>query len=207
MRKSHEDGESETPFTACLSACLFLSGSETQLKQHLRVLLESSFMIARSFKVGRTICFNTRHVGEKEFENRLALLRRKLEIGHGKLLEPVDVSRQDMDQIEDILSLFGTVKQEDIKGMTLVCNGRIERRTELLSILSFRLKDAVMDEKGQAGKDALICITLAEGQLVIALEKAEGSNERSLYYKLSAMRTDRVDAFSMKPKKAEYSVV
>ena len=41
----------------------------------------------------------------------------------GKLLEPVDVSRQDMDQIEDILSLFGTVKQEDIKGMTLVCNG------------------------------------------------------------------------------------
>lgn len=79
--------------------------------------------------------------------------------------------------------------------MTLVCNGRIERRTELLSILSFRLKDAVMDEKGQAGKDALICITLAEGQLVIALEKAEGSNERSLYYKLSAMRTDRVDAF------------
>ncbi len=54
---------------------------------------------------------------------------------------------------EDILSLFGTVKQEDIKGMTLVCNGRIERRTELLSILSFRLKDAVMDEKGQAGKD------------------------------------------------------
>lgn len=50
MRKSHEDGESETPFTACLSACLFLSGSETQLKQHLRVLLESSFMIARSFK-------------------------------------------------------------------------------------------------------------------------------------------------------------
>jgi hypothetical protein len=87
------------------------------------------------------------------------------------------------------------VKQEDIKGMTLVCNGRIERRTELLSILSFRLKDAVMDEKGQAGKDALICITLAEGQLVIALEKAEGSNERSLYYKLSAMRTDRVDAF------------
>ena len=125
----------------------------------------------------------------------MALLRRKLEIGHGKLLEPVDVSRQDMDQIEDILSLFGTVKQEDIKGMTLVCNGRIERRTELLSILSFRLKDAVMDEKGQAGKDALICITLAEGQLVIALEKAEGSNERSLYYKLSAMRTDRVDAF------------
>ena len=114
-----------------------------------------------------------------------------MEIGHGKLLEPVDVSRQDMDQIEDILSLFGTVKQEDIKGMTLVCNGRIERRTELLSILSFRLKDAVMDEKGQAGKDALICITLAEGQLVIALEKAEGSNERSLYYKLSAMRTDR----------------
>ena len=79
--------------------------------------------------------------------------------------------------------------------MTLVCNGRIERRTELLSILSFRLKDAVMDEKGQAGKDALICIILAEGQLVIALEKAEGSNERSLYYKLSAMRTDRVDAF------------
>lgn len=55
--------------------------------------------------------------------------------------------------------------------MTLVCNGRIERRTELLSILSFRLKDAVMDEKGQAGKDALICIILAEGQLVIALEK------------------------------------
>ena len=52
---------------------------------------------------------------KKEFENRLALLRRKLEIGHGKLLEPVDVSRQDMDQIEDILSLFGTVKQEDIK--------------------------------------------------------------------------------------------
>lgn len=50
LRKSHEDGESETPFTACLSACLFLSGSETQLKQHLRVLLESSFMIARSFK-------------------------------------------------------------------------------------------------------------------------------------------------------------
>lgn len=44
------------------------------------------------------------------------------------------------------------MKQEDIKGMTLVCNGRIERRTELLSILSFRLKDAVMDEKGQAGK-------------------------------------------------------
>ena len=40
------------------------------------------------------------------------------EDGHGKLLEPVDVSRQDMDQIEDILSLFGTVKQEDIKGMT-----------------------------------------------------------------------------------------
>ena len=40
---------------------------------------------------------------------------------YGKLLEPVDVSRQDMDQIEDILSLFGTVKQEDIKGMTLVC--------------------------------------------------------------------------------------
>ena len=38
-----------------------------------------------------------------------------MEIGHGKLLEPVDVSRQDMDQIEDILSLFGTVKQEDIK--------------------------------------------------------------------------------------------
>lgn len=74
-------------------------------------------------------------------------MRRKLEIGHGKLLEPVDISRQDMDQIEDILSLFGTVKQEDIKGMTLVCNGRIERRTELLSILSFRLKDAVMDEK------------------------------------------------------------
>ena len=30
---------------------------------------------------------------------------------------------------------------------------------------------------------------------MIALEKAEGSNERSLYYKLSAMRTDRVDAF------------
>lgn len=50
LRKSHEDGESEIPFTACLSACLFLSGSETQLKQHLRVLLESSFMIARSFK-------------------------------------------------------------------------------------------------------------------------------------------------------------
>ena len=64
-----------------------------------------------------------------------------------------------------------------------------------MSILSLRLKDAVMDEKEQAGKDALICITLAEGQLVIALEKAEGSNERSLYYKLSAMRTDRVDAF------------
>lgn len=91
--------------------------------------------------------------------------------------------------------------------MTLVCNGRIERRTELLSILSFRLKDAVMDEKGQAGKDALICITLAEGQLVIALEKAEGSNERSLYYKLSAMRTDRVDAFFDETQKAEYSVV
>ena len=26
LRKSHEDGESETPFTACLSASLFLSG-------------------------------------------------------------------------------------------------------------------------------------------------------------------------------------
>lgn len=196
LRKSHEDGESETPFTACLSACLFLSGSETQLKQHLRVLLESSFMIARSFKeLAEQSASIQDMLVKKEFENRLALLRRKLEIGHGKLLEPVDVSRQDMDQIEDILSLFGTVKQEDIKGMTLVCNGRIERRTELLSILSFRLKDAVMDEKGQAGKDALICITLAEGQLVIALEKAEGSNERSLYYKLSAMRTDRVDAF------------
>lgn len=196
LRKSHEDGESETPFTACLSACLFLSGSETQLKQHLRVLLESSFMIARSFKeLAEQSASIQDMLVKKEFENRLALLRRKLEIGHGKLLEPVDVSRQDMDQIEDILSLFGTVKQEDIKGMTLVCNGRIERRTELLSILSFRLKDAVMDEKGQAGKDALICITLAEWQLVIALEKAEGSNERSLYYKLSAMRTDRVDAF------------
>ena len=167
LRKSHEDGESE-----------------------------SSFMIARSFKeLAEQSASIQDMLVKKEFENRLALLRRKLEIGHGKLLEPVDVSRQDMDQIEDILSLFGTVKQEDIKGMTLVCNGRIERRTELLSILSFRLKDAVMDEKGQAGKDALICITLAEGQLVIALEKAEGSNERSLYYKLSAMRTDRVDAF------------
>lgn len=149
LRKSHEDGESETPFTACLSACLFLSGSETQLKQHLRVLLESSFMIARSFKeLAEQSASIQDMLVKKEFENRLALLRRKLEIGHGKLLEPVDVSRQDMDQIEDILSLFGTVKQEDIKGMTLVCNGRIERRTE-----------------------------------------------RSLYYKLSAMRTDRVDAF------------
>lgn len=153
MRKSHEDGESETPFTACLSACLFLSGSETQLKQHLRVLLESSFMIARSFKeLAEQSASIQDMLVKKEFENRLALLRRKLEIGHGKLLEPVDVSRQDMDQIEDILSLFGTVKQEDIKEMTLVCNGRIERRTELLSILSFRLKDAVMDEKDRREK-------------------------------------------------------
>ena len=118
-----------------------------------------------------------------------------MEIGHGKLLEPVDVSRARYGSDRGYSFSFWYSEQEDIKGMTLVCNGRIERRTELLSILSFRLKDAVMDEKGQAGKDALICITLAEGQLVIALEKAEGSNERSLYYKLSAMRTDRVDAF------------
>ena len=94
-------------FTACLSACLFLSGSETQLKQHLRVLLESSFMIARSFKeLAEQSASIQDMLVKKEFENRLALLRRKLEIGHGKLLEPVDVSRQDMDQIEDILSLF-----------------------------------------------------------------------------------------------------
>lgn len=44
------------------------------------------------------------------------------------------------------------MKQEDIKGMTLICNERIERRTELLSILSLRLKDAVMDEKDRREK-------------------------------------------------------
>lgn len=137
LRKSHEDGESETPFTACLSACLFLSGSETQLKQHLRVLLESSFMIARSFKeLAEQSASIQDMLVKKEFENRLALLRRKLEIGHGKLLEPVDVSRQDMDQIEDILSLFGTVKQEDIKGMTLVCNGA-DREAYRIIVYSF----------------------------------------------------------------------
>lgn len=196
LRKSHEDGESETPFTVCLSAYLFLSGSESQLKQHLRILLEAAFIIARGFKA---LTEQTTQVQDalvrKEFDNRLALLRRKLEMGRGRLQEPADVSRQDMNQVEGILSLFDTVKQEEIKGMTLICKDRTEKRTELLSILSFRLKDAVMDENGQAVKDALICITLAEGLLVIALEKAVGSNERSLYYKLSAMRTDRVDAF------------
>lgn len=50
------------------------------------------------------------------------------------------------------------MKQEDIKGMTLVCNGRIERRTELLSILSFRLKDAVMDEKDR--REKMLCSVL-----------------------------------------------
>ena len=48
----------------------------------------------------------------------MALVETKIEIGHGKLLEPVDVSRQDMDQIEDILSLLVQWKQEDIKEMT-----------------------------------------------------------------------------------------
>lgn len=64
-------------------------------------------MIARSFKeLAEQSASIQDMLVKKEFENRLALLRRKLEIGHGKLLEPVDVSRQDMDQIEDILSLL-----------------------------------------------------------------------------------------------------
>lgn len=196
LRKSYEDGESETPLTACLSACLFLSGSESRLKLHLRILLESAFLIARGLKALTEQDVQMQDAPEKkEFDNRLALLRRKLEMGHGELQESAGAFEQDMDRVEGILSLFDEVKKEDIKSMTLICDGRTERRTELLSILSFRLKDAVMDENGQGRKDLLICITLSEGQLVIVLEKAPGSNERSLYFKLSAMRTDRADAF------------
>ena len=64
-----------------------------------------------------------------------------------------------------------------------------------------------MDEKGQAGKDALICITLAEGQLVIALEKAEG--RMNDLFIISCRLCERTEwmLFSMKPKKAEYTVV
>ncbi len=52
-------------------------------------------MIARSFKELAEQSASIQDVlVKKEFENRLALLRRKLEIGHGKLLEPVDVSRK-----------------------------------------------------------------------------------------------------------------
>lgn len=196
LRKSHEDGESETPFAACLSDYLFLSGSETRLRQHLRILLEAAFVIARSFK---ELAAQPAQVQDalvkKEFDNRLALLRRKLEMGHGQLRESVDVFQQNMNQVEGLLSLFDEVRQKDIKSMTLVCDDRTERRTELLSILSFRLKDAVMDENGQGRKEAMICIKLSDGQLVIALERAAGSNERSLFYKLTAMRTDRADAF------------
>lgn len=196
LRKSHEDGDSETPFAACLSAYLFLSGSETRLRQHLRILLEAAFVIARSFK---ELAAQPAQVQDalvkKEFDNRLALLRRKLEMGHGQLRESVDVFQQNMNQVEGLLSLFDEVRQKDIKSMTLVCDDRTERRTELLSILSFRLKDAVMDENGQGRKEAMICIKLSDGQLVIALERAAGSNERSLFYKLTAMRTDRADAF------------
>lgn len=51
-------------------------------------------MIARSFKeLAEQSASIQDMLVKKEFENRLALLRRKLEIGHGKLLEPVDVSQ------------------------------------------------------------------------------------------------------------------
>ena len=196
LRKSREDGESETPFTACLSAYLFLSGSEIQLKQHLRILLESAFIIARSF---RESAEQATRVGEtllkKEFDNRLALLRRKLELGHGELKEPDDVLQRDMTCVESILSLFEEIKQEDVRSMTLTSGSRMEKRTELLSILSCRLKDAVTDENGAIGEEAVIYLELTEGHLVVVMEKAPGSNDRSLYFKLSMMRTEGADAF------------
>lgn len=195
LRKKYDDGESEKPFTACLSAYLFLSGSETQLKQHFRMLLEAAFVIVRSLKE------LTDQPGEiqdalekKEFDNRLALLRRKLELGDGKLKEVADEYQEEMSRIEGILSLFEDIDPQDIKNMTLISGGKMERRTELLSILSFHLKDAVANKDGESKEEALIYIELSLGHLVMVLEKAPGSNQRSLYYKLSAMQTEGADA-------------
>lgn len=196
LRKSYEDGESETPFTACMSAYLFLAGSETQLKQHLRILLEAAFIIARNFRELTEHSVQIKETLEKkEFDNRLAILRRKLELGLGELKESDHVLQQDMTCVESILSLFEEIKQEEVRSMTLISGSRTEKRTELLSILSYRLKDAVTDENGESREEAMIYLELTEGHLVIVLEKAPGSNNRSLYFKLSMMRTDGADAF------------
>jgi tetratricopeptide (TPR) repeat protein len=196
LRKRHEDGESEKPFSACLSTYLFLSGSETQLKKQLRLLLEAAFIIARSFKELTEQPMQVQDaLARKEFDNRLAILRRKLEMGHGELKELTDEFHQQMDRVEGILSLFEEIKQEDVLGMTLISGEKVEKRTEPLSILSFRLKDAVMDEDGQDREEAVLYLELTQGHLVIVLEKASGSNKRSLYFKLSAMHTDGPDAF------------
>ena len=197
LYKAHEDGESETPFVACLSACLFLLGSETHLRQHLRLLLEAAFAIARDFKemAGQSLVVRDA-LGKKEFDNRMALLRRKLEMGHGELKEPLAGEyREEMLRMEGVLSLFEEISQEEVKGMTLISGERVEKRTELLSILSFRLKDAVLDESGQGRETAFIHIELLRGHLAIVLEKAPGGNRHALYYKLSVMRTEGADAF------------
>ena len=196
LRKSYEDGESETPFTACMSAYMFLSGSETQLIQHLRILLEAAFIIARSFRELTDQPVQIQETLEKkEFDNRLAILRRKLELGLGELKESDDVLQQDMTRVEDLLSLFEEIELEEVRSMTLISGSRTEKRTELLSILSYRLKDAVTDENGESREEAVIYLELTEGHLVIVLEKAPGSNSRSLYFKLSMMRTEGADAF------------
>ncbi len=195
LRKSYGDGENETPFSACLSAYLFLSGSETQLMLHFRILLEAAFVIARSFRELTEQSVDIKATLEKkEFDNRLAILRRKLEMGDGELKESADEYQEDMTRIEGILFLFEEISPQEIKSMMLMSDGRTEKRTELLSILSYRLKDAVTDEEGQSKEEALIYIELTLGHLVIVLEKAPGSNHRSWYFKLSAMLTEGADA-------------
>lgn len=186
--------DAENPLTINLSNLFFLSGNVDYDVKRLRAHFMMAFRVARDFEAMMRAAEAEKPDWESlDFKNKLNRLKRKFELGNGEL-KNAEGEPCLPESVEMIISQFDRLRKEDVRKLTVVRAMQVKEITDPSLILSYNVKEAVMDDGNEPLKSAMLLVEMDEESVAIVLEQLPGSSKKSSYYQITVTRTEGADS-------------
>lgn len=191
------DSPNEKPATVALSYRASLMGDPRLVAKQLGNVMRKAFHIARDFseelaKEEKEHDDFAQTFLNNDFNNRIALVRNQLEIGHGELKEEPQLDEHTL-CIAVLLSLYEDVDWGEVKQMRVLVGNRCELLTKADEIKAFDIQAYIKQHHQEVDLSELIlCLNFEHGGLLIDLTRANGCTEKVLYYRMTLDRVGDV---------------